>query len=290
MSKSFLIGGDEPTTVLKLHNVMKLESYRGLLRIDHYPSLSFKKNIDNKKLAAAIGMLTEFVRIDPRGGYFSQKVMGRAVTMTLTDDPEFTKHLVEQGCGPTEGFALVAYKTRVELAHLRLKFDGKKEGDEPSPFDEVYNIMKNSAKTDGSYKKDRRSDRLGITHPSNRPHPFINFRGDNEGEGEEDENKSDDDEEEEVITVARYWDPVEFKAVLLKSDGQLMFADTYNPSGDGFVIAGWLHDGSNLQLDIPETCLVPNLMDEGGAGSPGGSAGGGPVSYTHLTLPTKRIV
>ena len=212
-SANFLIDDSAEATAAVLCGIMA--EFMGLLRVDCYDSLNFKSGINNDRLRIALGMLIAFVKLDRRGGIFSQPVMERSVTSTVGDDEQFKKHSVEAGFDPREACGIVAYKIRVMLSHLRIKHDTCKECDDPSAFDAAYSLMK-VPKDLHEQKKTRRDSRLS----SSRPHPFIHFRTDVAEAAADDEEADAPDAEnvEKATVVARLWDPVEYKAILMEKN------------------------------------------------------------------------
>ena len=94
--------------------------------------------------------------------------------------------------------------------------------------------------------------------------PFIHFRVDDD--------ETDESAEEEEEIVARYFDWEDYKAKLLKSNGEVFLADNYESSSDGFTIVEWLHDGSSLRLEIPDYQIAsyetPQLQNLPAAAAP----------------------
>ena len=246
-SANFVVDGSADATVARLTAI--LQEFKQLLRVEIYSSIDFKVGINREALKLAIGLITELVKLDPRGGYYSQKHMEDAVGNSVQGEmEEFEKHVVETGFTKPQTIAVVGYKIRVMLSHLRIIHDSTKEGDDPSDFDDLYKMMKVPKE-----KQLARNSRRGARLKTDRPHPFINFRV--QAEEDSDENIAMDDEDTEMIEVARMWCPVEYKAILLMSNGRQIFADTYTPTGDGFVTAKWFHDGSSLNLEVPEAAI-----------------------------------
>ena len=214
-----------------------------------YDSNDPKIGIDVKLLAEAVPILLPLLEIDPRGGFFCQLDMARAVNEALTVTrlhAELVEHAAEQNKSADEIRMLVAYKIRVMLAHVRIKHDSWTAAAKPSPLDVLYGVMskpKNDTHTD--VRTQRRARRLAT-----RPCPFVNFR-----EEEEQPSNEESDEEAAATVVSRYYCGKKRTATMLMSDGQQINADTYTEGTDGFIRADWLHDMSMLMLEVPNNFL-----------------------------------
>ena len=72
-------------------------------------------------------ILEELMRLDPRGGHYTQKVMSSALKLALEGSNVwdlFSLTCLEDGMSKIqEGLDLVAYKLRVCCAHVRNRFD-----------------------------------------------------------------------------------------------------------------------------------------------------------------------
>ena len=233
-----------------------------ILRVDMYASISFTTGVDKARLQQFLPMLMELVRLDVRGGFYNQKMLIAVIVRVMADDESWSKHLVEQGKSISEGHEMVAYKLRLMLAHVRLGQSLSMDTDTASPLDPLYEIITQSEK--------RNAKRPRIAH---RPHPFFNFRSeaddlDDAAAADDDDDDDDAQDDNSPTVVSRFFDHGDYKAKLLKSDGTLLLADTYEPL-DGFVRALWLHDGSHLDTQI----LAEAIIDFGT--TPAGGGGGG---------------
>ena len=110
----------------------------------------------------------------------------------MADDESFLQHVVEQGVSPSDGNEWVAYKLRIMLAFFRIGYSTRAEAESGSTaFDAIYEMMVRST-------PDVRP-RL-----ANRPHPFCNFRPDDEADDGFD---ADDDDNDDIPTMAsRFFD------------------------------------------------------------------------------------
>ena len=144
-----------------------------------YSSSDMKAGLDMAMSEARASLLTKCVGVDPRGCIFTQTSMegGLADALQATGKVEaFTKASAEGGAlqeftGPTtfkDSVALVSYKVRVMLAHVRDQFDrGHAISD---ALLEIFAIMTTTQKKAGSIRSINRSHRLA------RENPFKHFR------------------------------------------------------------------------------------------------------------------
>ena len=144
----------------------------------------------------------------------------------------------------------------------------------------MFEIMRSAPAEDrqGGSRKSQRKERLG-----SKPNPFLNFQN---VAGDADD---EDDDDDDGGIVARYWDMKEYCAKMLHGSGRMVSADEYLDSGDGFITAVWIHDGSKLDTEIPASQLsgkhvirpgvaaaveVPKPDENVGGKAPGKSAKG----------------
>ena len=251
-ARCYLAPGGKDATIAQL--VRALNPFVDSLRWDIYSSTDFTKGIDMAMLICSMGLLEALISIDARGGYFSQIIMAAVVSKIVASNGDFSLHCVSNGRDHGMVCKMVAYKIRVMTAHLRVKYDDS--GELEGPFEKLFVVMRANKPT--SSRSGRRSQRLG-----NRPMPFIHFRVD--------EDETDESADEDEI-VARYFDWDDYKAKLLKSNGEIFLADNYESSSDGFTIAEWLHDGSSLRLEIPDHQIAsyqtPQLQNLPAAAAP----------------------
>ena len=122
-SANFVVDGSADATVARLTAI--LQEFKQQLRVDIYSSIDFKVGINRAALKSAIGLITELVKLDPRGGYYSQKHMEDAVgsSVQAAEMEEFDKHVVEQGFTKPQTIAVIGYKIRVMLSHTRQQYD-----------------------------------------------------------------------------------------------------------------------------------------------------------------------
>ena len=98
-----------------------------------------------------------------------------------------------------------------------------------------------------------------------------------------------DEEGNDVVgpqLVCTYWDGELLEAVQLYSDSSLVGATWYEEGEIGCILACF-EEGATLQLEVANCCLVGGIINPITLLPPDMPR---TVSYTHLTLPTKRIV
>ena len=198
-------------------------------------------------------MLKALLEIDPRGGYYAQEVMQKAMSHGLGDDG--TRKLVEN----TEDKSMevgdilhsVTYLIRVMLSHVRLLHDQffanhPKNRDPKHSLKELFDVMHNAK---GGRTAARQSRVQG-----NRPHPFFSFRK----AGDDDEHQNEEPEDVEVICVTKFGRPTLQVAQMLLSDGVVCNADAYEAGAEGFVVAKWAQPSTIWTTEIPNDFLEIN--------------------------------
>ena len=136
-----------------------------------------KVGIDTTKLITYKDWMVPLVRLDPRGGLFSQVHMQLAVEQALTSlnmKAEFQAGWLETEDPKSidEHIILCAFTTRVVLSHLRLVFDSCQQKD-GHPLEAVFEILTQDVQTEvPTMKRQKRADRL-----HKRPNPFMCFKG-----------------------------------------------------------------------------------------------------------------
>ena len=214
-----------------------------------YESVDMHNGIVMNELVQGVPLLSGLLAIDPRGGYFTQVHMLLAIQQALeatASTADFIKMAPDDNTyeGSCE---IVSYKTRVMLSHVRTAYDTCVDK-ETHELKYLFEIMDNAPKKGPmSATKARRLKRLAA-----RPNPFICFRKDDENEEEL--------IEDELKCIAKQFDGKQ--AIAIFSDGSQFTADQYVPGPDGFVIAKWLHDGSEQNLEVPNNYLVNGGLTE----------------------------
>ena len=117
-------------TVAALSDVLKMPVMRGWLLGGgrNHGSLDMKVGVDARKLQEYTGWMLPLVRLDPRGGLFTQIHMQLATEAALTSlnlKAEFQAGWLDTSDPQNheEHVILCAFTTRVAMAHLRLAFD-----------------------------------------------------------------------------------------------------------------------------------------------------------------------
>ena len=186
-----------------------------------YEGTDMKVGIETQKLLEWKPLLTALVRIDRRGGYFSQRTLATTLQTSLDNE-----HLADRFCANTlasgrshlEQYQVVTYKLRVMLSHIRLKFDGGVKDDR---FKEIYDILANKSFA----KRQRRSERVATDNP------FVCFRPAVPAATLDDEDE-EEDEDDSPVAVVRYFNGSE--AVALGDSGKIVPASSYNDGGEWF--------------------------------------------------------
>ena len=237
-----------------------------------YSISDMKAGLDIAMLEARASLLTQFVRLDPRGGVFKHISMECALTAALQaagQQEAFAKASAEgeafkEFTGPTtmkDFVALVAYKTRVMLAHLRDQFD---RGNAVSDgLLDVFALMTTQKKTSGRSR--HRSQRLA------RENPFIHFRT------SPSPSPSSMADEEEPTVITKFYDPKAKQATMLLSDGSVQSADEYLRGERGFIQAAWFCPKDSLELTVPNPFLVDGVIIDKVKGDDGKDASSGNV-------------
>ena len=216
------------------------------MNLNVYTSDCFKSGLDQELLVKHARMASELMKVDARGGLFSQKLMCAALAAALSaakTDAELVLRTLHTGKDKDEVLQLMAYRLRVLLSHYRVKFDN---GSQDEELQAVFSHMDGGTNAVWTAKQARRAARL-----AKRPHPFKHYQG-----------KSVDDDtesEEEARVISSYFNGS--CAVLLKDDGVTMAADVYKPGPRGFVIAQWVAEGHQLELEIQNNLCVNGALD-----------------------------
>ena len=255
-SSAYLNEDGEEATIDELTTAF-LHSKTVLLakHLNIYHSTDMKVGIDVKLLASSAKLLQELVTIDPRGGFFIQKHVAKALEKSLDADSQsqLLARTLEFAKTLPEVFELLGYKVRVMLSHLRLTFDSS--SDDPNhPLASIFQVMKEgasgaAASSSLDARKSRRQARLAT-----RPNPFVCFRGDPE---EEVEKKTD-----QPTKVMSFYDGKVRLARMLMSDGSLINADNYVQGKGGFIVAHWANAGETLELEVSNSRLEHGRITE----------------------------
>eukprot|EP00959_Pyramimonas_sp_CCMP1952_P261781 5473945-Pyramimonas_sp.AAC.1 len=129
-----------------------------------YPSINMKTGIDMDYLGGMVPTLTELLRLDPRGGYFLQADVRRAMQqICLEKEFKLALNTLATNLKLTEYNTAerVAYAYRVMCSHVREKFDGRLKQNSPlgkdSVLSEVFDIMQNQLEKMQSTKRATRT-------------------------------------------------------------------------------------------------------------------------------------
>ncbi len=164
--------------------------------IQIYPSTDFKVGLNMEILTANSDMMLPLVNIDNRGGIFGQSALTEALRLVVRSDNLellLTAKTLIHNKTMDETLALMAYKVRVMLSHVRVKFDSHVAGTAcPPGFDKIFETMSMPRPT--TSRRTRRMERL-----SSRPNPFLHFRA-------EDTSQEELDEEDTLAIVSKYFD------------------------------------------------------------------------------------
>lgn len=213
-----------------------------------YSSDDYKAGVNHNLMRDSVDMLESLVELDTRGGLFGQGALTQALTMCIENagmKEELIAKTLSEHKPVTEVLALMAYRIRVMLAHLRAKFDSANNG-APEGFERLYELLEKPTPAPTT-RRMRRGERIG-----SRPNPFVNFRAKGEAEMREEEDDAT------PVIVSKYFDGR--RACALRDDGNIEFADTYTPTETGFVRAQWLVEGVYLDLEIPNTCCRDGVL------------------------------
>lgn len=207
-----------------------------------YDSTSMKTGVRLPILLKHQRILRELVRLDPRGGFFSQNMMAGAVRTLIATNPEAAaamKALSAALCQPVDiATQRLAYNVRVMLAHTRAnvtKWSRPKSKEEHVHFQEIQDMLRNRA----SPQK--------FAH-----HPFPNFRDADEEEGDD---ESDPHEE----PVGTYFDGFLMKPFQLLPDGSMIDPLWCEYGKHGFVMA-MFEGGVSLDTEIPNRCYKDGVF------------------------------
>ena len=152
--------------------------------VDVYDSTDFKIGVNMDILVKYSLMLTSFMRIDGRGGYFGQDDMKYGLQMALRKNQsmeQFAAECAKKHKDPDESLDMIAYKLRVMAGHCRLKFDSCLTAP-PEELTSMFEAMKTSTAT----KTTKRQERL-----PNKQNPFLHYRDNEETMDSEAEEEAD---------------------------------------------------------------------------------------------------
>ena len=216
--------------------------------INLYPSDDFKVGLSSEHLQKYNNLLLALIKLDPRGGLFGHLVMTEAVAAAIRFS-DLQQVLVAKalavGRPVDEVKSLIAYKLRVMLAHIRSKFDSQTPGSSLPGLEQVFEVLQSPARATHA-RKARRIERLG-----HRPHPFVHFRT----------QATEDEEPMHLAIVSKFFDGK--VARILREDGSQTSADMYKPGPNGFVIAKWVEEQEELELEVPNSCCKEGLLQIG---------------------------
>ena len=214
--------------------------------IDIYDSNDFKVGINTRLLQENLPLLKSLVAVGRRGGIFLHSQMASALAKAIekVGQPELLlEKAVEHGKTFSEMLELIVYKIRVMLAHSRICYDNHAT-DGKNGLDSLFVEMNDVG--DAVQMDSRKQRRISML--SKRLYHFVCFRNIQHAAGE-------DDNDDEVTVVSKYLDGKTRTAKMLRSDGCVINADKYTAGANGFVCALWMHDGSTLELELPNSCL-----------------------------------
>lgn len=212
-----------------------------------YTSTSMSSGVDTPKLQDWAELIKALLALDSRGGYFGQLLVVAALNhlLGMPEHAAAKNHLNTVDNLSKYGdfdsvVEVLGYKIRVMLAHARMKFDAQHELTGPLAV-ALENMGESSSE---SKRRRKRADRIG-----DRPHPFIHFRPDTAD--------LDIDEEDAATRVATWYDGKLGCCLMLFDDGTEKFADVYEESPSGFVVAKWLDANGvhTMETEMPNSCL-----------------------------------
>ena len=199
-------------------------------------------------MEARADMLFALVELDKRGGYFGQNELTAALEHIVKAkdlEPLFTAKVMLHKKEVDEAVMITAYKIRVMLAHIRVTFDAQNlESPAPPCLKKIFEAM-HTLQPACTAKKARRMERLG-----SRPHPFMQYRESTE--------VLEEQHDHEQPIVSKYFDGQ--VAWALKADGSTSAADTYDQGPHGFVIARWLVERAELEMEVPNACCEAGVL------------------------------
>ena len=141
-----------------------------------YDSSDFKIGINIGQLSESLLMLHDLVKLDTRGGFFSNGDLVAAVKASVVDkagEVAMQAKALEAHKPLEDMYLMIAYKIRVMLSHVRYACDTH-SGD-AHPLKLLFDLMIDGpAPTTplSDPRRMRRTERLG----NKRPHPFTCFR------------------------------------------------------------------------------------------------------------------
>ena len=215
-----------------------------------YSSLDMRIGIDVSNLKRWEVLLIALMKLDPRGGYFFQEDVSKAIDMILADEAEQIRAIAtHKQTNPEAVKAKVAYYIRVMCSHVRIRLSTTMKNcskiSEHDDLKDIYDSM-------GSFVTS--TSRAGKS--SKCPMPFFSKDPDDDDEGEdadEIEEGADDD------IIATYFDGYMLQALQLRASGKLELALWYEHSEGGTVKAIFEH-GVAYDTEIPNVCLVDGLF------------------------------
>ena len=139
---------------------------------DVYTSDCFKTGFDQRLLEKHSDMASGLMKVDSRGGLFSQRLVFSALRRVLLAedvDPVLVKSTLDSGHDKDAVIQVMAYRLRMLLGHYRATFDN---GAEDENLNNVFCLMNgDKGPTWSTAKQSRRAKRL-----AQRPHPFRNYQ------------------------------------------------------------------------------------------------------------------
>ena len=237
-SETYFVGGSTESTITTIASTLRpWATHLAALGGDVYSSLDMRGPPNIEALLQSKGMMLDLLRLDPRGGVFSQTTMCEALRTALAEFNTLDQ-FVDKGDktkSDAELLMMCAYKLRVMCAHVRQKFDkGTLKNEE---FWELFEVMRESASS-----RERRGRRL--ERVLDRPNPFMMFRTDEEETEEPDH---------DAVIVSYYMDHSALTAKCLWDNGRVEHADMYMKGPMGTAQAKWLQSGHVLDLDLPNS-------------------------------------
>ena len=218
-----------------LHKIAAAKFLTRCQRGYFYPRFDMKIGFDMELFQDFSDELSEYLKLDSRGGYFLQEHMVAAITRAANGNRsafcEFTS--TNDSC-ESEAVETIAYQTRVVLSHFREKYKAFNALDaatrlsatlpsHPQWLRTLYEIVDSKiSKTTTTKEK----------APSTIRHPLRAFRLEQEELAEV---------AEEIVvpetprSVMRYWEMQTNCAVLVKSDGTHHNATAYKPGPEGLL-------------------------------------------------------
>lgn len=216
----FVSDSPESTLSTVAHGLRPFAAYLADRGVGLYSSDQMNGAADDAGLARNASLLEAMVRVDPRGGFFSQTVLESALHHIF--EVEQLRATLAVRCGaempPESHVPLLSYKLRVMLHHLRDRIDGPAAPDWAKGIIEVMRQQGPAM----LQQQTRRSQK----HLDGRANPFPFFRVE-----PEEEEGSPEEPDDETTDVAAYFDYAGLRGVLLRSDGARGKIKTKNKNG-----------------------------------------------------------